>query len=78
MSSDDGIAGGPWAGLIPQTQLDNYQIILNTQEIDLRPDRTNCTTRDHSEEDRKYGDMVWERNGAQGLQKVGSAGQGER
>ena len=30
-------------------QLDHYQIILNTQEINLRTDRTNSTTRGREE-----------------------------
>lgn len=34
---------------VPQTQLDNYKIILNIQEINLRTDRTNCTTRRRTE-----------------------------
>ena len=35
--------------LISQAELDNYQMILNTQESDLRTDRTNCTTRRREE-----------------------------
>lgn len=33
--------GGPWAHLIPRIQLDNYQTILNTPEIDLKTGRKN-------------------------------------
>lgn len=30
------VVGGPWACLIPQTQLDQHQIIWNTYQINLR------------------------------------------
>lgn len=33
----------------PQTQLDKYQINLNIQVINLRPDRTTYTTREREE-----------------------------
>ena len=36
--------GGPYACLVPQIQLDNYHIILNTPEIDKKIDRANSTT----------------------------------
>lgn len=37
------------ACFIPQTQLDECQIIVNTQEINLRTERTNCTARRRKE-----------------------------
>lgn len=40
--------GEPYC-LICQTQLDKYQIILNTQKINLRTDRMNYTTRGREE-----------------------------
>lgn len=40
---------GLQAYLTPQTQLDHYHIISNTQEVDLRTDRTRCTTRGREE-----------------------------
>ncbi|XP_077608854.1 uncharacterized protein LOC144222219 [Crocuta crocuta] len=38
---DGGRAGGPYACLVPQIQLDNCQIILNTPEMELKTCRTN-------------------------------------
>lgn len=34
---------------IPQIQLDDSQIVLSTQEIDLKTDRTNCISREREE-----------------------------
>lgn len=48
-------------GLFPRTQLDQYQIIPNTQEIDLTTDRTNCTMR----EGNRCRDMIWGRHRSQ-------------
>ena len=40
---------GLQAGLIPQIQLDNYQTILSTPEVDLKIGRTKSTTKDRKE-----------------------------
>lgn len=40
-SWEDGGVGGPQTYLVPWTQLNNCQIILNSPEIDLKTDRTN-------------------------------------
>ena len=52
--------------LCPMNKLDNYQIILNTPEIDLKTGRTNFTTKGREEATSKkvgsVGDIVWERN----------------
>ena len=39
----------PEAALVPQIQLGNYQIILNTPEINLNVGETNSTTKDRQE-----------------------------
>ena len=47
-SKDGRVVGGP--GLPgPRTQLDKYQIILKTQEINLTTDKTNCRSRGREE-----------------------------
>ena len=46
---DGGRVEGPWTHLIPQIQLGNYQIILNTPEIDQKTGRTNATTTSRKE-----------------------------
>ena len=51
---DVGIVEGPWASHHSK-QLDNYQIILNTQEFDLKTDRIYCTTRRQEATLRKAG-----------------------
>ena len=48
MEDGDGV-GGLEACLILQIQLDNYEIILNTLEIDLKTGRTNSTTKGREE-----------------------------
>ena len=40
---DGGGVGGPEAYLVPLLQLDDYQLILKTQEIVLKIDRINTT-----------------------------------
>ena len=54
-----GGVGGLQVHLAPQTQLDNYQIILNTPEINMKTDRTNSTTTGSGEEatSKKVGSM---------------------
>ena len=39
----------PRPHLVPQTQLDNYQIIVNMPEIKLKTDGTNSTTKGREE-----------------------------
>ena len=46
---DDAVVGGLYACHVPQTELDTFQIILNTEEMDLRTKRTNFTTRRRKE-----------------------------
>ena len=43
---EDGVGvGAPWTLLVPQMQVGNYQVILNTPEIDLKTGRTNSMTK---------------------------------
>lgn len=47
------------ADLTPKTELDNYQIIVNIQEIDLRTE-SNSTTRREEDVSKKVGSgMTW-------------------
>lgn len=46
---DSGTIGESSAPFIPRMQLDNYQVILNTLEFDLKTGRTNSTTQDREE-----------------------------
>ena len=41
--------GGPWACFVLQIQLDDYQLILHTPEINLKTGRTNSTTKGREE-----------------------------
>lgn len=42
---DNGGVGGPKALSVPQIQFDNFEIILNTPEMDLKTGKTNHTTK---------------------------------
>ena len=72
---DGGPVGGPQACLVPQTELDNHQIILNAPETALKTVRTHSTTKDREEATLMKAesvDMWFGRNGSQCCNEEGA------